>query len=297
MHDTKFLAIRRRGFLALVPACALTSGLWPSHLAAAEYLQRLTPADPGDVLTVGYWPGSAALARLDGLRYATEAADPDDATRDPATDSELERADLIPAETLDRGDPRFARAGARVRLHGMFPVEDRPADDLASLSLDVSFQPFHDTMFHAWGFENGALPCVRPGTAFTVPIDGASGLTLAFDIAETGERCGQETSPTGSSEDPKAGTTRVVTRFSLGREPQTAKLRRGVYFVAWRGPSAKPLRSWRRYRILSRDVEAQDGVGSDACHFHLVRRRDERTPTDATFAVLSVDYADHGDTV
>ncbi len=249
------------------------------------------------MLTVGYWQGSAALARLDGLRYATEAPDADDARRDPATDSELERADLIPAETLDRGDPRFARAGARVRLHGMFPVEDRPAVDLASLSLEVSFEPFHDTMFHAWGFENGALPCVRPGTAFTVPIDRASGLTLAFDIADSRAQRGEETLAAGSPEDPKSGTTRVVTRFSLGREPQTAKLRRGVYFVAWRGPSAKRLRSWRHYRILSRDVEPRDGVGGDACHFHLVRRRDERTPTDATFAVLSVDYADHGDTV
>ena len=100
MHDTKFLAIRRRGFLALVPACALTSGLWPSHLAAAEYLQRLTPADPRDVLTVGYWQGSAALARLDGLRYATEAADADDATRAPAR--------------ANRGSPR-SRVSAGIR--------------------------------------------------------------------------------------------------------------------------------------------------------------------------------------
>ncbi len=288
MHNTKFLTIRRRELLAFAPACALTSGLWHSRLAAAaEPLQGLTPADPRDLLTVGYWQGSAALARLDGLRYATQAPDADDAP---------ERADLIAAEALDRGDPRFARAGARVRLHGMFPVEDRP-DDLASLSLDVPFEPFHDAIFHAWGFENGTPPCAWPGTAFTVPIDGASGLTLIFDIAETGERRGQEASPTGSSEVPEAGTTRVVTRFSLGRERQTAKLRRGVYVVAWRGPSAKPLRSWRHYRILSRDVAPQDGVGSDTCQFQVVRRRDERTPTDATFAVLSVDYADHGDTI
>ena len=40
MHDTKFLAVRRREFLALGSACALTSGLWHSPLAAAESLQR-----------------------------------------------------------------------------------------------------------------------------------------------------------------------------------------------------------------------------------------------------------------
>ncbi len=316
MDYKEFLELGRRELLALGPAFALTSGLLSSKLAAAAGpLRRLAGPNPQDLVSIGYWDGSEALASFDGLAPTAEplVADAGETSGDRAADAEPERADLIAAEALGEGDPRFARKGAKIQIHGMFPVEDAPAEDLASLSLDVYFKPYHGTPFHAWGFVNGALPSSCSPTAFTAPIAQVSGLNLCFEINDAADRHGQRVDhadreapahgasasaePSGSA-DPS--TIQVWTRFSLGREAGLVKLRRGVYLISWRGRAARPLPSWRKYRVLTaapKDVDRQEDIGPKAPPFRLVRRRDEGTPADLTYALLSVDYADGSGTI
>ena len=73
-----------------------------------------------------------------------------------------------------------------------------------------------------------------------------------------------------------------------------AKLRRGVYFVAWRGPDSDPLPSWRRYRILATEpkiADRSDGPTEQVRYARMVRRRTELAATDLTYVMVSVDYA------
>ena len=313
MDYKEFRELGRRKFLALGPACALGSGLLSSKLAAAAgSLGRLAGANPQDAVSIGYWDGSEALASFDGLAPTAEplVADAGETSDDRAADAGPERADLIAAEALGEGDPRFARKGAKVRIHGMFPIEAAPAEDLASLSLDVYFKPYHGAPFHAWGFVNGSLPSVCSPTAFTAPIAQVSGLNLCFEITDAGERRGPSVDhadreapahgASASAESADPTMTQVWTRFSLGREAGLPKLRRGVYLIAWRGRRARPLPSWRQYRVLTaapRDTDRQEDIGPEAQPFRVVRRRDESTPADLTYALLSVDYADGSATI
>ena len=133
-------------------------------------------------------------------------------------------------------------------------------------------------------FDPSASSSSPAGVSFTVPLATTTGLTLSFAIAEGRDQ------PSGADASPK----RISTRFSLGREPGQPKLRRGVYFIAWRRSNSKPLPSWRRYLILAAAAKTGDLPEDEITHegySRLTRRWNELAPADLSYVMLSVDYA------
>lgn len=280
MTDTTSQGMTRRGFMALGQACALTPALaailTPSFAAAAANLGRIIApgsADPGS-LTVGYWLGSGKWVGFDSVTHSTEPLRDASAAGDETAGPEPLRADLINAESLSQGDPRFARSGARVRILGMIPNDARKVGNLASLSIDLHNRPYHDVPYHAWSFENAALLSIGQANGFTVPIDAGHGMTLAFGIGD-GARAEK----------------RIFTRFTLGSEGGTVKLRRGVYLISWRGPGARPMPSWRKHQVLALEVEKDLAEGTEVL-FRTVQRHTRMPSADLAYVLIAVDYGD-----
>ncbi len=148
--------IRRRDLLALGPACALTAGLASSQAAAAALDRWLGRGD--ESLSLAYWPDSAALPGFEGLGELTELPRPEESPEESAGPPRPEVGELIPAERLGAGDPRFARTGVHLRIHGLFGETPAAIRGLAPLAIDTHFRPYHETAAHAWRFETGAVP-------------------------------------------------------------------------------------------------------------------------------------------
>ncbi len=263
--------IRRRDLLALGPACALMAGLTSSRATAAALDRWLGRGD--ESLSLAYWPDSAALPGFEGLGELTGLPRPEESEDPPRP----EVGELIPAERLGAGDPRFARTGVRVRIHGLFGKTTAAIRDLAPLAIDAHFRPYHDTAAYAWRFETGAVPGPCPPTAMTVPVTRQDGLSLTFTVGGSGAVGG-------------SGEMRPATRFSLGGEVGVLKLRRGIYLALWRDAAARPLPSWRHRRLLSLPATDQDGE-SGAPRIGLARRLETGLAPDQAYLVMSFDYA------
>ena len=285
MKNNLFPAIRRRDFLALGSTCFLSSlFLGSGLLAGSRAFKRLISTDPraDEPLSVGYWRGSEGLADMDHLIHTSGSVGGD--ARTIPTNFTREQApfrpDLIAAEALSVGDLRFARAGARVWIHGMFPLEDRrTCSGLDSLSIDVDFSPFHTTPFHAWHFQNASVPDCSSPSMFVVPIDKASGLTFSVEVTEVADMRGEA---------PRQGGRQVRAQFTLGREPGKLKLRRGVYFIGLRSVRTGSLPAWDKYQLRVTDME---NAGAKRYLFRFDRRQIKLVPADFVYLMLSVDYA------
>ena len=285
----KSSSLRRREFLALGPAFGLATGMLHlgslARAASSEPFAGIGPARD-DLLSIGYWQGSDTLAQIARLTHTGEPffVDAQDSPVDESAIAETVYADVISAQALSVGDRRFAQNGAKVTIHRLFRTAGEEVHDLPGLSIDVHFDPYHRAPFHAWQFDPSASSSSPAGVSFTVPIAKTTGLTLSFAIAEgRDQRSGADASP-----------RRISTRFSLGREPGQPKLRRGVYFIAWRGSNSKPLPSWRRYLILAAAAKTGDLPEDEIAHegySRLTQRWNGRVPTDLSYVMLSVDYA------
>lgn len=256
MTWSQSLKMSRRGLLVLGPAGALAVGaLRPRRVLAAAVPDGWLAADAvsqGQV-ALGYWRGSDALPALDTLARVTAAALPE---RDDTAAFDIE-----PAQTIRRGDPRFAASGARVTVHGLIGAEAALAA-LPEVSLTAHFAPYHAAAFPAWSSAAGGGAAA--GSAFTVPVDAEVGLALSLQVGE------------GAA---------LPLRFALDAAPGGAKLRRGVYLVA-----LDPAASWRRYTALA--ATPVDPAADDAqTRFCFVERRGAGRCAALPVLVLSIDHA------
>ena len=258
-HDQ--FEIPRRELLTLGSACALTAGLTGSRSAAAAvdcWLGRDHRS-----LSLAYWPESERLPGFDGLSELTEVLSAED-------EEDLPRptfGQLVAADQLTAGDSSFARTGVRLRIHGLYGKAPAALEALPSLAVDLHFRPFHDTVVHAWRFESGDQPCPCPPTALAVPVTEAEGLNLSFTLGD-----GADMAP--------------ATRFSLGREGGSAKLRRGVYLARWRGAGGASLPSWRYRSLASLPEDADDDKGK----LQIALARPDLA-IDHAYLVMSFDHA------
>ena len=205
MNGETLKTIGRRDFLTAGSAALVSAAVpWAPAFASTPKANRApamapTPASP---LVIGYWEGSEICANLS--RIAPEAW----------TEWRLVRAD-----SLRQGDARFAGQNARIVIHGLRGREaGKQTLDLASLAIQAHYAPFHEGVYHAWRFgkaAQGALRHVSGGVSFFVPVDGAAGLRFEMVVVEA---AGRE-------------AVRVPVQFSLGRQPDLPKLRRGVYSI------------------------------------------------------------------
>ena len=293
----KFLELARREFLKFVPASVVTAGTFAASMAsAANPLSRLTAGDrqSAGLVSIGYWLGSERIASFDTLTHTASSCFVDalNVPVDQATCVEPVDADLIGAESLQNGDQRFAETGAEIRFRKLNLADGQTIGAPPELSIDVHFTPFHGTPFHAWS--------TSPGSAIglTVPINRSSGLTLSLDVTENADERGNSIDlrrPAASaSAQPNPNMTTVLSRFTLGREARQLKLRRGVYFIAWRGSKAGQLPPWRRYKILATEpqtTDRPDDMIEHASYSRLVQRRTELPANDLMYIMMSVDYA------
>jgi hypothetical protein len=288
MNSRESLGVSRRGFLVVGSA-----GLLGSVALAAGPVVTRRPEDtyePGRgidaaPLPIGYWRGSGQLSDLGapipivgarGLR-----ATPDIANRFAP--------DVVAAERLPAGDPRFAGASARLTIHGLYRAERslfRP--QLESLSADLQYDVTIDgrqrTLSCAtWSYERTPRNVGSPITQL-VPVD--TGLRLSI-----GKRDGSlgpigrvyETLLFGREASPgRSATSTALADLTLGAARGRPKLRRGVYFIAAppRRVSSRP--DWRRYRFETWSEEGRCLVEQGP---------DGPVPADFDYLVVSVELA------
>ncbi len=187
--------LRRRNFLALLPACAL-----PSLLLGGGTGKRVrkTAAPP----SIAYLRGSDHLPDLTAKATELETA--------------LGQGDWIPAAALSAGDRRFVATGATVTIRGAVDAAEYATrtSDWTALAIAVDYRPFQAAHVHAWSFENQDVPNMSSESRFLVPIREDRGLQLSFELTRRGE------SP-----------ERFATALAVGpgRRPS---LRRGIYLVS-----------------------------------------------------------------
>ena len=265
MKDPRTFAPTRREVLVAVPAVAAAVGVGSVGRTA---LAGCGGADHERTarLSLAFLQGSEQWDHLQGLTPTLEAV---------TEDMTVDEAPLVPADALIVGDGGFATRKARVMVHGLLA---EPSDRHPMVRIAAHYRPFHDTAHIAWGFDGATTCCSTPATEFTVPVDAATGLQLSVEVR-----------PRGTGPD-DADSAFAEATFSLGIAPGRAKLRRGVYLMAWDMPTGAPLPAWQRYRVIAERIETpEDGMPATR-RFML---------TDATGAakalpavMLSIDYAD-----
>lgn len=185
--------LRRRDFLALLPACAL-----PSLLLGGGTGKRVrkTAAPP----SIAYLRGSDHL--------------PDLTAKAAELESTPWEADWIPAEALPSGDRRFVTTGATVSFRGAVDAAEygTRTSDWSALAIGVDYRPFQAAHVHAWSFENRDVPNMSSEIRFLVPIREDRGLQLSFELG---------------GESPERFSTALA--VGPGRRPS---LRRGIYLVS-----------------------------------------------------------------
>jgi hypothetical protein len=231
--------MRRREFLKLGASGAAVFALPDVNLFGAQLVR---PAGA---------PASVAAAGLPRLAVAYCAQTAASASASAAVDrATAHAARLRPAEQLRAGDARLARDGAKLTLSGVVP----DGSTLALARVQVDFQPFHSTPFHAWSYAAGSA---AKQANFSVPIDAATGLNLWVDVQHAGE----------------AAPRTTVLRFAVGDDAGTAKLRAGTYVVALDSAAG----GWSDYRLEPLDqhnlglyrVTGRGGVPANQPHLLL----------------------------
>ena len=283
MADRKIEGIGRRDFLAIGPAFAISSGVICSAGAASarplDWIGAKTGAD-GPSVSIGYWRGSDTLGDLASLRHACGRSSIDglDVSADGRACDEFVSADVIGAEDLGQGDRSFARDGAEVSIHGMFKAGGVGNRVPPPLSIDAYFEPHHSAPFHAWRYDATGSP--SSNTTFFAPVTADTGLTLGFTIGDCVE---------DASLGPARSPAQVLTQFTLGHAPGKPKLRRGVYFIAWRDEKAPSLPSWKWYHILADRPEDQERRPHERHLSRLVGRWHGFAPSDLAYVMVSID--------
>jgi hypothetical protein len=147
-----------------------------------------------------------------------------------ADDSEGTR--VIDAESLRSGQSHFQQSGATLKLYGFCTDEaETRAAQVERLSLDVSFAPFHDTVFRAWSFQNSISASSSCPTAMTVPIDAGHGLNMQMSVQQVAD-----------------GPSRHVPLQLAVNGGGSPKLREGYYFVGLPDQSGS-LPEWDSYIV------------------------------------------------
>jgi hypothetical protein len=132
---------------------------------------------------------------------------------------------LAPASDGGQGDAGLAAEGARIQL--WLPDDDVSAwGALQSVRFDVCLNPAGPP-FHVWSYEAREVPYRGSPVTFGVP----SGMDLLLQLHTAGRSAQMQT---------------TSIRFTSGDEPGVAKLRQGIYVVAFRAPADRPLPAWHR---------------------------------------------------
>ncbi len=280
MMNKACLTLRRRDFLTFsgstgILLAGMVSGLQARPKQVGPWPPTDTPA--AELFAMGYVQGSGARTLTDSPLSCYGLADV------PADRSQASRnLKLMAAEALLEGDPRFARDGVRLAIYGMVSHDDLGRwADVASLAIDVNFEPFHANVFHAWAFRNDPVPCISSSGTCRVPVADALRLTLAVAQPVAAAR------PTTPAAEPEASWTQQASiRLTLGREPRQPKLQRGLYVIALRH-TPTPLRpAWRACRLQAASSDGPNALPTlwqwDPHRQQMVR---------AAAIMLSVDYA------
>lgn len=279
--------LTRRGFMlgsaGLVTGLALTRFLGRTNATLEGAACAHRDAGP---LAVGYWAGAEDHAPLRVAAWTGPC-------RRRHVEASAFRADVVPADRLASGDPRFAETGARLAVKGTFEAEHsmfRPA--LESLAIDVLFDPVpggvpETVACHAWSLTRNPVTSASAAVTLQLPVDRSTGvgMTVArsnrapglagrvFQTAVRGSRTVEPTRWTQSA------------RWTLASEPGVPRLRRGVYFVACADRPGRAAPEWESYQFAP-----CDGAGGPSM---LVRRgAGGFEPADFDYVVVAVDHAD-----
>ena len=223
-HDLKTPATARRDFLKLGSASMMFPLVGGSTLCAW--------AESNPPVQVGYWQGpltSRQLLKPDSVRRGHGHGGDDD--RSQATPGAVPR--FVSADALRRGDPRFARGGARVTIHGL--TEGRGADQPSSLNLDVHYRcgSGHDTEVvrsSVFSFSRHPVRNASAPVSVLVPVDARHGLAMSLS-SECRSSEGLVSALLGSSDQSVSNRRTDEIRFAVDATPGAAKLRRGVYLI------------------------------------------------------------------
>lgn len=256
MKTSRLFEISRRDLMVTAPVVAAAVGLGgPGRAALAGctgHGEQLAAK-----LSLAYLQGSEAWEFLQGLTPTLHAV---------AEDMEVDEAPLVPAETMMSGDANFAKYGARVTVHG--PLSEETDRRLPAMVMKAHFRPHHDAVHAAWGYQDPEMSGAQPGTAFTVPVDAATGLRLSLEV----------------------GPAVAEAHFDLGDAPRQAKLRRGAYLMSWGPPSGWVDPGWSRYRAIAERIEKPEDGMPEVRRFMIANAFGQAKSLPAV--MLTVDYAE-----
>jgi hypothetical protein len=140
---------------------------------------------------------------------------------------------VIDASSLKVGEPSFHESDIKLNLRGFTTHNDGGgAAELHRLMVDISFAPFHDTLFHAWSFQNDATTLCSCPSAMTVPIDGNHGLNMLLSAQQHSDSALRE----------------IPIQLAIERADDVPKLLKGHYFVGLPGRDGA-LPRWNEYVV------------------------------------------------
>lgn len=208
--------LHRREFLYLGSVLALTPWLGGAADAAA-----LPGAKP---LSVGVFEGSDFWPSVDPLPWQRRPVE------------KQAWFPITPAASLPMGDTNLLYRTVLVTVHGLYPSHAESCPEIDAAGLEVLFPSLDPNVpgpfpFYAWAFKRKPGWNAGQRVAFPIGIEGDGLLRLALLVRWRGAK----------------GTAPRVERFeaslTVGREPNQAKLRRGIYLLGlspgtWDSPKA-----------------------------------------------------------
>ena len=243
--------LSRRSFLA-TPAVVSAGMVIPGGVLATSAVGRSDSTQvsagerPGRV-SLAYWPGSARLESFDGLSHTADGllANARSAPGNSASCTSPICQRLVDAAEMAAGEPRFARKGATVRIHGLFYADGVRLERQTSMAMYVHGGSPDAPAFYAWGFDGRAVSPASQPTQFDVPVGTDSGLNLSFEFngASAVQERGLTPEHRGFFED------HVVVGLALDSTPGRPKLRRGIYLLTWAGSDDNPIPEWWGYEM------------------------------------------------
>ncbi len=239
--------MRRREFLKVGTAGALSAlalGGGVNTIRETGSKARAANLWLASPLSVGYWNGDASST-------------------------------VVLANSLRRGDSRFAQTGADLRLIGLKSTSgDVSFDGVDLLTVDVDFHPFHNVQYSAWILDNSGTQKVSSPVSCFVPIAASNGLTLSVGLQLTGAAMQQV-------------SVNLATQFSL----LSPKLQQGYYFLGLSKSSGSNV-NWSSYVAQGSNgavsLAVQPGGPSPRSFWPI---QPVSAPTDLDYFVFSVQHA------
>lgn len=265
MKNSSSFKLTRRKFVATGSAVVVSAGLGGvGHAAFADY--TISGIHRAGRLSIAYLQGSENWDHLHGLT-PTLAAVTDDMI--------VDKAPLVGASSLAKGDSGFTTRGARITIHGLIA---EPSSLLPPMLLKAHYLPYHDTTHIAWSFEGSSSNTAPAGSSFTVPVDASNGLRLSLEMQP-------------SSSNSVAGSPTVAdAQFVLGATSGEAKLRRGAYLLTWGLADAPMLFAWTGCHVVAERIEMpEEGMPETRC-FMVADAAGK--PRSLPALMLTVEYAD-----